>query len=83
MIGDIARDYLDNQIRTSDAVERLSREALVADPEAFVMFIERRRTRVLAYASGRRAVLHELGSRRLAGMRDLLLGTLEPRAQGQ
>ena len=83
LIGDIARDYLDNQIHTSDAIDRLSREALVADPEGFVMFIERRRTRVLAYAAGRRAVLHDLGNRRLAGMRDLLLGTLEPRAQGQ
>ena len=47
------------------------------------MFIERRRTRVLAYAAGRRAVLRALGDRRLAGMRDLLLGTLEPRDQGQ
>ena len=83
LIGDIARDYLDNQIHTSDAVDRLSREALVADPEGFVMFIERRRTRVLAYSAGRRAVLHDLGPRRLAGMRDLLLGTLEPSAQGR
>ncbi len=83
LIGDIARDYLDNQINTSDAIDRLSREALVADPEGFVMFIERRRTRVLAYSAGRRAVLGDLGSRRLAGMRDLLLGTLEPREQGQ
>ena len=83
LIGDIARDYLDNQINTSDAIDRLSREALVADPEGFVMFIERRRTRVLAYSAGRRAVLRDLGSRRLAGMRDLLLGALEPREQGQ
>ena len=83
LIGDIARDYLDNQIGTADTVERLGREALVADAEGFVMFIERRRTRVLAYSAGRRAVLHGLGSRRLAGMRDLLLGTLEPREQGQ
>jgi hypothetical protein len=83
MIGDIARDYLDNQIHTSDAIGRLSQEALVADPEGFVMFIERRRTRVLAYSAGRRAVLHALADRRLAGMRDLLLGPLEPRDQGQ
>jgi hypothetical protein len=83
LIGDIARDYLDNQIQTNDAVDRLSREALVADADAFVMFIERRRTRVLAYAAGRRAVLHDLGSRRLAGMHDLLLGTLEPGDQGR
>ena len=54
LIGDIARDYLDNQINTSDAIDRLSREALVADPEGFVMFIERRRIRVLAYSAGRR-----------------------------
>jgi hypothetical protein len=83
LIGDIARDYLDNQIHTSAAIDRLSREALVADPEAFVMFIERRRTRVLAYAAGRRAVLQALGDRRLEGMRDLVLGALEPRDQGQ
>jgi hypothetical protein len=82
LIGDIARDYLDNQIQTTEAVERLARDALVADAEAFVMFIERRRSRVLAYAAGRRAVLHALGDRRLAGMRDLLLGGLEPANQG-
>ena len=83
LIGDIARDYLDNQIHTTETIERLSHDALVADAEAFVMFIERRRTRVLAYAAGRRMVLHGLGDRRLGGMRDLLLGALEPRAQGQ
>jgi hypothetical protein len=83
LIGDIARDYLDNRIHTTEAIERLSRDALVADAEAFVTFIERRRSRVLAYAAGRRAVLSALGDRRLAGMRDLLLGALEPGGQGQ
>jgi hypothetical protein len=83
LISDIARDYLDNRIHTTEAVERLSRDALVADAEAFVMFIERRRTRVLAYPAGRRTVLHRLGDRRLAGMHDLLIGALEPEPQGQ
>jgi hypothetical protein len=83
LIGDIARDYLDNQIQAAEAVERLSHDALVAEPEPFLMFIERRRTRVLAYAAGRRLALGELGSRRLEGMRDLLLGPLEPRPPGR
>jgi hypothetical protein len=81
LIGDVARDYLDNRIHTAEAVDRLANDALMTDAESFVTFIERRRTRVLVYPAGRRAVLHALAERGLSGMRDRLLGPLEPRAR--
>lgn len=74
LIGDIARDYLDNRINTATAIERLSREALVADAEGLVRFIERRRSRLLAYPEGRRVVHERLGAVGLAGLRALFTG---------
>jgi hypothetical protein len=71
LIGDIAREYLDNRINTATATERLSQEALVADAEGLVMFIERRRSRLLAYAEGRRVVHERLAAAGLAGLRGL------------
>ena len=54
MIADIAGAYLDNRATTAATGRRLADEALLADPDAFVGFIERRRTRLLAYLEGRR-----------------------------
>ncbi|MCC7181796.1 MAG: hypothetical protein IT177_25685 [Acidobacteria bacterium] len=71
LIGDIAREYLDNRINATTAKERLSREALVADTEGMVLFIERRRSRLLAYSEGRRVVRAQLGGAGLAGLRAL------------
>ncbi len=56
LIGDIAREYLDNAITAATARARLSTEALVADQDALLPFIERQRTRLLAYPAGRRLV---------------------------
>lgn len=72
-VGAIARDYLDNRITTATAVSRLSDEALIADAEAFSMFIERRRTRLLAYPEGRRLVLERIGAEGLTALPPLLV----------
>ena len=71
LIGDIAREYLDNRINAATATERLSQEALVADAAGLLIFIERRRSRLLAYAEGRRVVREHLGGAGLAGLRAL------------
>ena len=68
LIGDIAREYLDNRINATTAAERLEREVLLPGAEAFVFFIERRRTRILAYTDGRRLVLERLGQTGLSGL---------------
>ena len=68
LIGDIAREYLDNRINATTAAERLEREVLLPGAEAFVFFIERRRTRILAYTEGRRLVLERLGQTGLSGL---------------
>ena len=62
VIGDIAGAYLDNRTTAAAAAQRLADEALLVDPDAFVAFIERRRTRLLAYSEGRRLV-HDAISR--------------------
>ncbi|MDH4065157.1 MAG: hypothetical protein OEW19_12215 [Acidobacteriota bacterium] len=78
IIGDIAREYLDNHINTAGAVRRLADEALVVDAESFVTFIERRRTRLLAYAEGRRRALARGDGSGLASLRSLLVTGLGP-----
>jgi hypothetical protein len=77
LIADIAREYLDNRITAATAAERLEQEALMPAPEAFVLFIERRRTRILAYTEGRRLARERLGAAGLAGLRALFVP--EPR----
>ncbi len=74
LIGLIARDYLDNRATAAATTERLAVEALVADAEGFIPFIEQRRTRVLAYAEGKRAVLERLGAGGLGGLPALFIG---------
>jgi hypothetical protein len=52
----IAADYLDTSRAVEDATARLRDEALVLDPAGMVGFIERQRSRMLAYPVGRRLV---------------------------
>ena len=51
-IPPIAAAYLDGGLSTDAAVARLRNEAAVPNPEAFLMTIEKQRTRVLAYPVG-------------------------------
>ena len=73
LIGDIAREYLDNRITAAKAAERLEDEVLMPGAEAFVFFIERRRTRILAYTEGRRFAVERLGQNGLAGLHALFV----------
>jgi hypothetical protein len=52
----IAADYLDSPLGAEAASTRLRDEALVLDPDGMLAFIERQRSRVLAYPVGRRLV---------------------------
>jgi hypothetical protein len=55
-VAHIAADYLDSPLGTEAATTRLRDEALVLDPAGLLAFIERQRSRVLAYPVGRRIV---------------------------
>ena len=52
----VSRAYLDGEIGTEAATERLREEALVPDPAPLLAVIERQRTRVLAYPAGRQLI---------------------------
>jgi hypothetical protein len=69
----IARDYLDGRLTSAEAADRLGGQALVSDPGSFVAFIERRRTRVLAYPLGRQLAHAMLDRTGLAGIRTLFV----------
>lgn len=56
----IAADYLDTPLGAEAATTRLRDEALVLDPAGMVAFIERQRTKMLAYPLGRRLVQQAL-----------------------
>jgi hypothetical protein len=73
LIGDIARDYLDNRINATRAAERLDQEVLMPGAEAFVFFIERRRTRILAYTEGRRLALQRIDGGGLPALKDIFV----------
>jgi hypothetical protein len=60
-IAAIAQGYLDSEMSSESAVERLQAMALVPEPRQLLSAIERLRTRVLAYPIGRRLVLQHLG----------------------
>lgn len=68
VVTDVARQYLDGSITQERAVERLGGEALVANPEGTLAFIERRRARALVYGEGRRIVYGLVKTRDLAGL---------------
>lgn len=69
VVVDIAREYLDNRIGAERARERLREEALVADPDTMLPFIERQRTKVLAYPAGRALVSQSIGPEGLFDLR--------------
>jgi hypothetical protein len=70
----IAREYLDNRIGAERARERLREEALVADPDTMLPFIERQRTKLVAYPAGRALVGQSVGAE---GLFDLRAGFVE------
>ena len=55
-VGYIAQDYLDSSLPADAVTTRLRDEALVLAPAAMLAFIEKQRTRVLAYPLGRQLV---------------------------
>lgn len=75
VITDVARGYLASTITKEHARERLVNEALVADGDVMVAFIERQRARALVYGEGRRVIYSLLPSRDLAGLRALMHST--------
>ena len=62
LIPSIAQAYLDGEIGSAVAAERLTADALVADGPRFLSVIERQRTRLLAYPIGRRTVAAEMAA---------------------
>jgi hypothetical protein len=60
VIPPIAQAYLDGEIGSDAAADRLSSDALVADARRFLAVIERQRTRLLGYPLGRRIVSAEV-----------------------
>ncbi len=74
IVVDIAREYLDNRIGNARARYRLREDALVADPDTMLPFIERQRTKLLAYPAGRALVRGSLGAE---GLFDLRAGFVE------
>lgn len=66
----VARDYLAGAITRAAAVDRLKNEALVANPDGTVAFIERRRARALVYGEGRRVIQAAVPARDLAALFD-------------
>lgn len=55
-VAHVAAEYLDTPLGTEAAAAQLRDRALVLDPAGMVAFIERQRSRILAYPVGRRLV---------------------------
>jgi hypothetical protein len=72
VITDVARGYLASTITEERARERLANEALVADADVMLAFIERQRARALVHGEGRRVIYSLLPSRDLSGLRALM-----------
>ena len=66
-VAHIAAEYLDTPLGTEAATARLRDDALVLDPSGLLAFIERQRSRVLAYPVGRRLVRDALAAAPAAG----------------
>ena len=60
-VAHIARAYLDSSRSMETMTARLRDEALVLDPAGMLSFIEKQRSKVLAYPLGRRLVQEALG----------------------
>jgi len=71
VVTEVARQYLETRITQEEAIERLSSDALISNPQRTLAFIERRRARALVYGEGRRVIYSMMGSRSLDGLRDL------------
>ena len=56
----VAADYLDTSLSMDAATNRLRDDALVLDPAGMLSFVEKERSRVLAYPVGRRRVAARL-----------------------
>ncbi len=61
-VAAIAADYLDTALSAEAATTRLRDDALVLDPPGLLAFIEKQRTKMLAYPLGRRLVQQALDS---------------------
>jgi hypothetical protein len=70
VVTDVARQYLASEITQDKALERLTHEALIANPQGTLAFIEQRRARALVYGEGRRIVYGEMQSRDLHALFD-------------
>lgn len=57
----VAAEYLDGTMPSAVAADRLRDDALLLDPAGMVSFIEKQRSKVLAYPVGRRLVTAALG----------------------
>lgn len=71
VVTEVARQYLDTRITRDQAIERLSSDALISNPQATLAFIERRRARALVYGEGRRVIYSMMTARTLESLRDL------------
>lgn len=65
----IAEDYLDSPLGSEAATARLRDEALVLDPPGMLAFLERQRSKMLAYPVGRRLVRDAVDGATGAGAR--------------
>jgi hypothetical protein len=72
VVSDVARGFLAGTTTKARALERLANEALVADADVMLAFIERQRARALVHGEGRRVIYSLLPSRDLAGLRALM-----------
>lgn len=70
VVTDVARQYLDSAITQQEALDRLRTEALIANPQAALAFIEQRRARALVYGEGRHVVYGLMASRDLGALFD-------------
>lgn len=68
VVTDVARQYLAGGITREQAFDRLANDALVANPQATLAFIEQRRARALVYGEGRRVVHESMESRDLSSL---------------
>lgn len=72
VVTDVARGYLASTISEARARERLADEALVADADVMLAFIERQRARALVYGEGRRFVYSLMPTKDLQGLKALM-----------
>jgi len=71
VVTEVGRQYLETRITQEQAIERLSSDALISNPQATLAFIERRRARALVYGEGRRVIYSMMAAQSLDSLRDL------------